>query len=151
MLQGNELLLVGQSPALFRFSTACRGGYAACARGIADLSCQTATLLLVLELHSGFKEEVARAYAAKHSVYDGLACVLQCVEPCWSFDLDKKAVDRFHQHLCLSIETSGSFSSSGEDGLCSREGDFKTFEEGTYRNVFRIVEFDLHSDWHESR
>lgn len=37
------------------------------------------------------KEEVARKYAAKHCVREGLVCVLQCVEPCWSFDLGKKA------------------------------------------------------------
>ena len=37
------------------------------------------------------KDEVARKYAAKHPLHEGLVCVLQCVEPCWSFDLDKKA------------------------------------------------------------
>lgn len=37
------------------------------------------------------KEEVARKYAEEHQVSAGLVCVLQCVEPCWSFDLDKKA------------------------------------------------------------
>jgi hypothetical protein len=37
------------------------------------------------------KEEIARQYAAEHQVTEGLVCVLQCVEPCWSFDLDKKA------------------------------------------------------------
>jgi hypothetical protein len=37
------------------------------------------------------KEEIARKYAEEHQVNEGLVCVLQCVEPCWSFDLDKKA------------------------------------------------------------
>lgn len=37
------------------------------------------------------KEEVARKYAEQHQVKEGLVCVLQCVEPCWSFDLNKKA------------------------------------------------------------
>jgi hypothetical protein len=33
------------------------------------------------------KDEAAREVAARHSVKEGLACVLQCVEPCWTFDL----------------------------------------------------------------
>jgi hypothetical protein len=33
------------------------------------------------------KEETARAIAAKHRVKEGLVCVLQCVEPCWTFKL----------------------------------------------------------------
>lgn len=33
------------------------------------------------------KDEVARGYADKHRVKEGLVCVLQCVEPCWTFDL----------------------------------------------------------------
>src|SRR5262249_3070755 len=37
------------------------------------------------------KEEVARKYALQQQVKEGLVCVLQCVEPCWSYDLDKKA------------------------------------------------------------
>ena len=36
------------------------------------------------------KEEVARAIALKHDVREGLVCVLQCVEPCWTFDTAKK-------------------------------------------------------------
>jgi hypothetical protein len=32
------------------------------------------------------KEAVAREIAAAHGVHKGLVCVLQCVEPCWSFD-----------------------------------------------------------------
>ena len=36
------------------------------------------------------KEEVAREIAAAHGVKEGLACVLQCVEPCWTFDLKSK-------------------------------------------------------------
>ena len=36
------------------------------------------------------KEETARAIAAKHPVKEGLVCVLQCVEPCWTFDKSKK-------------------------------------------------------------
>jgi hypothetical protein len=36
------------------------------------------------------KEEVAREIAAKHSVEQGLVCVLQCVEPCWTFDIAQK-------------------------------------------------------------
>ncbi len=34
------------------------------------------------------KDKVARGYAAKHRVQHGLVCVLQCVEPCWSFSLE---------------------------------------------------------------
>jgi hypothetical protein len=37
------------------------------------------------------KEEVARKHAAAQPGHEGLVSVLQCVEPCWSFDLDKKA------------------------------------------------------------
>ena len=33
------------------------------------------------------KDEVARGYADKHRVKEGLVCVLQCVEPCWTFDV----------------------------------------------------------------
>jgi hypothetical protein len=33
------------------------------------------------------KEEVARQIAEEQQVRDGLICVLQCVEPCWTFDL----------------------------------------------------------------
>jgi hypothetical protein len=33
------------------------------------------------------KEETARTIAAKHRVKEGLVCVLQCVEPCWTFNL----------------------------------------------------------------
>jgi hypothetical protein len=32
------------------------------------------------------KEELAREIAAKQGVHEGLVCVLQCVEPCWTFD-----------------------------------------------------------------
>jgi hypothetical protein len=32
------------------------------------------------------KEEVAREIAAQHQVKEGLVCVLQCLEPCWTFD-----------------------------------------------------------------
>ena len=32
------------------------------------------------------KEQLARAIAAEHGVREGLVCVLQCVEPCWTFD-----------------------------------------------------------------
>jgi hypothetical protein len=33
------------------------------------------------------KDEAAREVAAQQGVKEGLACVLQCVEPCWTFDL----------------------------------------------------------------
>lgn len=36
------------------------------------------------------KDEIAHAIADKHPVQEGLVCVLQCVEPCWTFDLQKK-------------------------------------------------------------
>jgi len=32
------------------------------------------------------KEEVAREFAGQRRVRSGLVCVLQCVEPCWTFD-----------------------------------------------------------------
>lgn len=34
------------------------------------------------------KDAVARGIADKQGVSDGLVCVLQCVEPCWSYTLD---------------------------------------------------------------
>lgn len=36
------------------------------------------------------KDEIARGYADKHRVKEGLVCVLQCVEPCWTFDLKSR-------------------------------------------------------------
>ena len=33
------------------------------------------------------KDAVAREFAAQHPVQSGLVCVLQCVEPGWTFDL----------------------------------------------------------------
>ena len=39
------------------------------------------------------KDEVARAFAAKHRVAEGLVCVLQCVEPCWSYELQTRVVE----------------------------------------------------------
>jgi hypothetical protein len=36
------------------------------------------------------KDNVARGYAKKHGVRQGLVCVLQCVEPCWSYELVSK-------------------------------------------------------------
>jgi hypothetical protein len=37
------------------------------------------------------KDAVARNFAAQHQVREGLVCVLQCIEPCWSYTLDSKA------------------------------------------------------------
>ena len=37
------------------------------------------------------KEQVARNIALEHGVKSGLVCVLQCVEPCWTFDKAKMA------------------------------------------------------------
>jgi hypothetical protein len=34
------------------------------------------------------KDKVARGYARKQGITQGLVCVLQCVEPCWSFSLE---------------------------------------------------------------
>jgi hypothetical protein len=50
------------------------------------------------------KDEVARDHAAKHRVKQGLVCVLQCVEPCWTFDVKS---------------TNGLLSVQGEWGKCS--------------------------------
>ena len=36
------------------------------------------------------KDKVARGYARKQRITQGLVCVLQCVEPCWSFSLESK-------------------------------------------------------------
>jgi hypothetical protein len=36
------------------------------------------------------KDEVARRYARRHRVSEGLVCVLQCVEPCWSYTLESR-------------------------------------------------------------
>jgi hypothetical protein len=35
------------------------------------------------------KEDVAREFAKEHGVQEGLVCVLQSVEPCWTFDTKK--------------------------------------------------------------
>jgi hypothetical protein len=51
------------------------------------------------------KEETAREFAAQHQVQEGLVCVLQCVEPCWTFDKVKNAEG------CWEIR--------GERGKCS--------------------------------
>ena len=51
------------------------------------------------------KEEAAREIAAAHGVKEGLVGVLQCVEPCWTFDL--KSRDRL-----LTVQ--------GEMGKCSQ-------------------------------
>ena len=50
------------------------------------------------------KDETARAIADKHPVQTGLVCVLQCVEPCWTFDLKKRV---------------GELAVRGEMGKCS--------------------------------
>jgi hypothetical protein len=34
------------------------------------------------------KDKVARRFAAKRGIHHGLVCVLQCVEPCWSYTLE---------------------------------------------------------------
>lgn len=50
------------------------------------------------------KDKVARGYADKHRVKEGLVCVLQCVEPCWTFDLKSE---------------NGLLTVQGEQGKCS--------------------------------
>ena len=50
------------------------------------------------------KDEAARAILARHPIADGLAAVLQCVEPCWTFDT--KSID-------------GRLTIRGEPGKCS--------------------------------
>lgn len=52
------------------------------------------------------KEEVARQFAKKHLVQEGRVCVLQCVEPCWTFDLAKRE--------------NGKLTVRGEPGKCSQ-------------------------------
>jgi hypothetical protein len=39
------------------------------------------------------KEEAAREFAVRHQVQEGFVCVLQCVEPCWTFVKAKNAHD----------------------------------------------------------
>jgi hypothetical protein len=57
-------------------------------------------------LHAGTdKDAVAREIAAKHAITQGLACVLRCVEPCWTFELKKK---------------DGKLTVQGEKGRCSQ-------------------------------
>jgi len=51
------------------------------------------------------KEETARQIAAEHGVQEGLVCVLQCIEPCWTFDKVKNA--------------EGFWEVRGEPGRCS--------------------------------
>jgi hypothetical protein len=51
------------------------------------------------------KEQVARTIAAEQRIQEGLVCVLQCVESCWTFDL--KSID-------------GRLTVQGEPGKCSK-------------------------------
>jgi hypothetical protein len=51
------------------------------------------------------KEAVAREFAAAHKVRTGLVCVLQCVEPCWTFD--------------KATTPNGELTIRGERGRCS--------------------------------
>jgi hypothetical protein len=57
-------------------------------------------------LNSGHtsKEQVARQIAAERPVAEGLVCVLQCVEPCWTFDVNSR---------------DGRLTVEGEKGKCS--------------------------------
>ena len=59
-----------------------------------------------LNSSSDSKEEVAREFAARHQVQEGLVCVLQCVEPCWTFDKARSA--------------EGALDIRGEHGKCSQ-------------------------------
>jgi hypothetical protein len=52
------------------------------------------------------KEAVAREIAVEHQVKEGLVCVLQCVEPCWTFNTRKNAEE------CWEVR--------GEHGKCSQ-------------------------------
>jgi hypothetical protein len=47
------------------------------------------------------KDEVARGFADKQRIREGLVCVLQCVEPCWSFDLDSKVTAQGNKILTV--------------------------------------------------
>jgi hypothetical protein len=49
------------------------------------------------------KDEVARGIAAQHQVREGLACVLQCVEPCWSYTLGS-VVDKESGKKVLTVQ-----------------------------------------------
>lgn len=60
---------------------------------------------LYLKSSKADKEAVAREFAARHRVRQGLVCVLQCVEPCWTFD------KKFTPEGQLTIR--------GEPGKCS--------------------------------
>jgi hypothetical protein len=51
------------------------------------------------------KDEAAREFAAQQPVSEGLVCVLQCIEPCWTFDRVKNA--------------EGCWEVRGERGKCS--------------------------------
>jgi hypothetical protein len=52
------------------------------------------------------KEEVAREFAVRNRVQEGLVCVLQCVEPCWTFARVRSA--------------EGPFDIRGDHGKCSQ-------------------------------
>jgi len=47
-----------------------------------------------LKSNDDSKDEIAREIAAQHQIKEGLVCVLQCLEPCWTFDR-KKSPDGF--------------------------------------------------------
>jgi len=47
------------------------------------------------------KDETAREFAAQHQVKEGLVCVLQCLEPCWTFE-KRKNDEGFWEIRCES-------------------------------------------------
>lgn len=49
------------------------------------------------------KDAVARSFATKHQVREGLVCVLQCVEPCWSYTLESP-VDQETGNKVLTVQ-----------------------------------------------
>ena len=53
------------------------------------------------------KEQIAREIARQHDVREGLVCVLQCIEPCWTFDTakipDKSLIIRGERGKCSHL------------------------------------------------
>jgi hypothetical protein len=70
------------------------------------------------------KEQVARQFAAKHKTEQGLVCVLQALEPCWTFDTTKNA--------------RGFLTVRGEPGKCSHLYHYVLRVETTINNPEKI-------------
>ena len=86
---GDDELSLGQPDLAQEFWRPCRTDHRATEEG--SLAEATACGRPVKYLHSSQidKETIARNILAQYGVRSGLVCVLSCVEPCWSFDIQR--------------------------------------------------------------